>query len=111
MSARLTLLQTSLPYNLQDQGHDTVEANHLLGHRADERDYSIAAMILKDLDVHSIRLLTNNPAKVKSLQEQRIIITDRVPLPGRVTTENAKYLQTKVQRLHHQLNLQNISKN
>ena len=89
-------------YNLQDQGHDTVEANHLLGHRADERDYSIAAMILKDLDVHSIRLLTNNPAKVKSLQEQGIIVTDRVPLPGQVTKENTKYLHTKVQRLHHQ---------
>ena len=54
-------------YNLQDEGYDTVDANLLLGHEADERDYSVAALMLHDLGVRSLRLLTNNPAKIESL--------------------------------------------
>ena len=96
-------------YNLQDQGYDTVDANLLLGHQADERDYTVAAMILKDLAVPSVRLLTNNPLKIESLQEHGVPVTARVPLPAQVTAENAEYLQTKVQRMHHLLSLDSIA--
>ena len=79
-------------YNLQDQGYDTVDANLLLGHGEDERDYATAAFILKDLGVPSIRLLTNNPLKIENLQAGGISVAARVPLPPRVTAENATYL-------------------
>ena len=92
-------------YNLQDQGYDTVDANLLLGHGEDERDYATAALILKDLGVPSVRLLTNNPLKIESLQASGIAVAARVPLPPRVTTENATYLLTKVLRMNHLLNL------
>src|SRR5215468_2401528 len=77
------LLDKLRAYNLQDQGYDTVDANLLLGHGADERDYTTAAFILKDLDVPSVRLLTNNPMKIESLQTSGIPVTTRVPLPPR----------------------------
>lgn len=92
-------------YNLQDLGYDTVDANLLLGHQADERDYTVAALILKDLGVQSVRLLTNNPKKIESLQGLDIAVTARVPLQPRVTAENAVYLMTKAQRMDHFLNL------
>src|ERR671925_716562 len=76
-------------YNLQDMGYDTVDANLLLGHKADERDYAAAALILKDLDVLSVRLLTNNPIKIESLQALGISIGGRVPLLPHITPENA----------------------
>jgi 3,4-dihydroxy 2-butanone 4-phosphate synthase/GTP cyclohydrolase II len=99
------LLNKLRAYNLQDLGYDTVDANLLLGHQADERDYTIAALMLKDLGVHSVRLLTNNPLKIESLQESGITVTARMPLQSRITAENAAYLLTKVQRMHHLLNL------
>jgi 3,4-dihydroxy 2-butanone 4-phosphate synthase/GTP cyclohydrolase II len=99
------LLDKLRAYNLQDQGYDTVDANLLLGHGEDERDYATAALILKDLGVSSVRLLTNNPVKIASLQAYGIPVTARVPLPPRVTTENAAYLLTKALRMHHLLNL------
>ncbi len=99
------LLDKLRAYNLQDQGYDTVDANLLLGHGEDERDYATAALILKDLGVPSVRLLTNNPLKIASLQAYGIPVAARVPLPPRVTTENATYLLTKVQRMRHLLNL------
>ena len=99
------LLDKLRAYNLQDQGYDTVDANLLLGHGEDERDYATAALILKDLGVSSIRLLTNNPLKIESLQASGIPIAARVPLPPRVTAENATYLLTKVLRMSHLLNL------
>jgi GTP cyclohydrolase II len=92
-------------YNLQEQGYDTVDANLLLGYGADERDYTIAALILKHLDVNSVRLLTNNPQKIESLELSGIKVTERIPLPSHVTAENAAYLLTKVQRMRHLLNL------
>src|SRR5262247_3193627 len=99
------LLDKLRAYNLQDQGYDTVDANLLLGHGEDERDYATAALILKDLGVSSIRLLTNNPLKIASLQAAGIPIAARVPLPPRVTAENATYLLTKALRMSHLLNL------
>src|SRR2546421_5783765 len=99
------LLDKLRAYNLQDQGYDTVDANVLLGHGEDERDYATAASILKDLGVPAVRLLTNNPLKIASLQACGIPVAARVPLPPRVTTENATYLLTKVQRMRHLLNL------
>src|ERR671937_756752 len=99
------LLDKLRAYNLQDQGYDTVDANLLLGHEEDERDYTTAALMLRDLGIPSIRLLTNNPLKIESLQACGIPVAARVPLPPRVTTENATYLLTKVQRMRHLLNL------
>jgi GTP cyclohydrolase II len=99
------LLNKLRAYNLQDQGYDTVEANLLLGHGADERDYTIAALILKQLGVHSVRLLTNNPMKAEGLEKSGIKVKARVPLQSGVTSENAAYLLTKSQRLRHLLHL------
>jgi 3,4-dihydroxy 2-butanone 4-phosphate synthase/GTP cyclohydrolase II len=67
-------------YNLQDMGYDTVDANLMVGHKADEREYTAAALILKDLGVLSVRVLTNNPMKIESLQALGIPISARVPL-------------------------------
>jgi GTP cyclohydrolase II len=92
-------------YNFQDMGYDTVDANLMLGHKADERDYTAAALILKDLGVLSVRLLTNNPMKIESLQALGIPVSVRVPLSPHITTENAAYLRTKVQRMRHLLHL------
>ena len=103
------LLNKLRAYNLQDQGYDTVEANLLLGHEADERDYTIAALILKHLDVHSVRLLTNNPLKTEGLRESGIMVNARVPLQSGVTSENAAYLLTKAQRMRHLLSLDSPS--
>jgi GTP cyclohydrolase II len=92
-------------YNLQDLGYDTVDANLLLGHEADERDYGIAARILQDLGVLSVRLLTNNPDKVAGLEASGMPVTARLPLQAPVTSENAVYLRAKAARLNHCLNL------
>ncbi len=94
-------------YNLQDAGHDTVDANILLGHEADEREYSLAALILKELNVKSIRLLTNNPTKVESLEAEGIVVKERVSVEGTVHPENAQYLLTKAKRMNHILSIDN----
>jgi GTP cyclohydrolase II len=99
------LLNKLRAYNLQDEGYDTVDANLLLGHEADERDYTPAALILRDLGVRSVRLLTNNPAKVAALRGQHISVVERVPLLPTVHRFNQNYLDTKVRRLHHLLDL------
>ncbi|MBK8049220.1 MAG: GTP cyclohydrolase II [Anaerolineales bacterium] len=92
-------------YNLQDEGYDTVDANLVLGHQADEREYWAAAGILADLNVQSIRLLTNNPAKIEHLRELGIRVVERVPVESSVHAENAAYLETKVRRMRHLLQL------
>lgn len=102
------LLDKLRAYNLQDEGFDTVDANLILGHQADEREYDIAASILRDLDIRSIRLLTNNPEKINELTRLGIVVTERVSLDSTVTPENARYLMTKVQRMNHLLNPQTI---
>lgn len=92
-------------YNLQDQGYDTVDANLLLGHQADERTYNMAVGILQDLQICSLRLLTNNPNKIDQLQQYGLTITARVPLAATVNAENLPYLTTKVERMRHLLYL------
>jgi 3,4-dihydroxy 2-butanone 4-phosphate synthase/GTP cyclohydrolase II len=90
-------------YELQEQGHDTVDANLLLGFAPDLRDYGIGAQILIDLGVRSLRLLTNNPAKYAGLRSYAIEIVERIPLIVRATAHNAQYLETKRERLGHLL--------
>lgn len=102
------LLDKLRAYNLQDQGYDTVDANLLLGHQADERDYTVAAQILRDLGVRSIKLLTNNPHKIDSLQDLGIRVSARIPLQTGVCAENAGYLRTKARRLKHLLVLDEL---
>jgi GTP cyclohydrolase II len=99
------LLDKLRAYNLQDQGYDTVEANLLLGHGPDERDYGVAAAILRELKVRSVRLLTNNPEKVEALVRAGIPVAQRLGLQADRTAENAGYLETKARRLHHLLAL------
>jgi len=74
-----------------------------LGHEADERDYRVAAAILRELGAQSVRLLTNNPAKVESLVQAGIPVTHRLGLQTGQTAENAAYLATKARRMHHLL--------
>jgi GTP cyclohydrolase II len=90
-------------YAIQDMGLDTYDANAVLGFQPDERDYGIAANILKTLKVKSIRLLTNNPKKIRELTSQGIMITERVPLIITPTEYNQDYLQTKKKRASHLL--------
>ena len=90
-------------YQLQEQGLDTVEANVELGFAPDPRDYGIGAQILADLGVHSMRLLTNNPAKRAGLEGYGLSIVERVPLETRPTPENIEYLRTKREKLGHLL--------
>ena len=90
-------------YQLQDQGFDTVEANHRLGFEDDERDFRIGANILKKLGISQVRLLTNNPEKVKMLQSEGITVCERVPLKVGQTPQNAEYLKTKAAKSGHLL--------
>jgi len=90
-------------YALQDVGSDTVEANHQLGFPDDARDYSLAVALLHEMGVCRLRLLTNNPRKVASLEKDGIDVVDRVPLRVGENPHNAGYLATKRQRLGHLL--------
>ncbi|WP_343183296.1 GTP cyclohydrolase II [Buchnera aphidicola (Neophyllaphis podocarpi)] len=88
-------------YNLQDKGLDTVEANHKLGFKTDERDFTICSDILEILNVKKIRLLTNNPKKLNSLKKSGINIIERVPLIVGRNNKNSKYLDTKENKMGH----------
>lgn len=92
-------------YNLQDDGHDTVDANVELGLPVDTREYGIGSQILLDLGVTQLRLLTNNPAKLRGLNRYGLEVIERVALPPRRTAENLRYLKTKTERLGHLLPL------
>ena len=96
------LLSKLQAYQLQDAGADTVDANIKLGLPVDAREYSVAAQLLDDLGVRSVRLLTNNPAKVEALAEHGFGVT-RIPLPPLATPHNLRYLTAKRDRLGHQL--------
>lgn len=88
-------------YSLQDQGFDTVEANHRLGFEDDERDFRIGASLLRRLGFSKVRLLTNNPAKVRMLQSHGIDVVERVPLKVGLSRHNAAYLATKAAKSGH----------
>jgi len=90
-------------YSLQDQGFDTVEANHRLGFEDDERDFRIGARILKNLGFSSVRLMTNNPGKIDMMQQCGISVTERVPLKVGETSHNSAYLATKAKKSGHML--------
>src|SRR5881398_3232042 len=99
------LLHKLQAYQLQDDGHDTVDANIELGLPADARDYGTGAQILVDLGVRTMRLLSNNPAKRAGLEGYGLEIVDRVPVAVAPTPENLRYLQTKRDRMGHELHL------
>jgi GTP cyclohydrolase II len=88
-------------YSLQDQGFDTVEANHRLGFEDDERDFRLGADMLRGLGFSSVRLLTNNPAKIAMMQAMGITVAERVPLHVGKTDQNAGYLATKAAKSGH----------
>jgi 3,4-dihydroxy 2-butanone 4-phosphate synthase / GTP cyclohydrolase II len=97
------LLSKLRAYELQDAGADTVDANLVLGLPADAREYSAGAQMLADLGVRSVRLLTNNPAKVSGLTDCGVDVTVRIALPAAVTPYNLRYLTTKRDKLGHQI--------
>lgn len=90
-------------YSLQDQGFDTVEANHRLGFEDDERDFRIGAEILRRMGFSSVRLLTNNPKKIAMMESCGLKVVERVPLHVGKTQENAAYLATKARKSGHLL--------
>lgn len=99
------ILNKIAAYDLQDQGLDTVDANRSIGHADDSRHYGVDAQILNDLDIASVRLLTNNPDKIDQLSRFGVDVVGREPLWVGETPENKSYLHTKTSRMGH------ISKN
>lgn len=97
------LLNKIRAYHLQDQGADTVEANERLGFAADLRDYSICSGMLEHLGIKSLRLMTNNPRKVKALSESGVEVVERLPLQVGRNPHNDAYLSTKASKLGHWL--------
>ncbi|GGG68532.1 bifunctional 3,4-dihydroxy-2-butanone-4-phosphate synthase/GTP cyclohydrolase II [Corynebacterium pelargi] len=97
------LLEKLRAYKLQDEGADTVDANLALGLPADARDYRAAALMLQDLEVQSIRLLSNNPSKQDSLAAYGVLSNEVLPLKVRVHEDNLHYLETKRDRMGHRL--------
>jgi 3,4-dihydroxy 2-butanone 4-phosphate synthase/GTP cyclohydrolase II len=98
------LLNKIKAYKLQDQGKDTVEANELLGFPPDLRDYGIGAQILADLGIKKLRLMTNNPRKIKGLEGYGLEVVERMPLELSPSKTNCRYLMTKKEKLGHLLN-------
>lgn len=103
------LLEKLRAYNLQDEGFDTVDANLRLGHASDAREYSTAALILKDLGVSSVDLITNNPRKIEGLRALGVPVSRRVPMQVHFRQENMNYLQTKILRMEHMLSCQPLA--
>jgi GTP cyclohydrolase II len=97
------LINKMKAYQLQDFGLDTVEANEALGFRDDERDYAIAAHMLRSLKVRSIQLITNNPRKIDGLRKYGTVVNGRMPIVIKPNEFNAKYLRTKMEKSGHLL--------
>ena len=104
------LLNKMKAYNLQDQGMNTAEANLHLGYDIDERDYGLAVTILKDLNIRTILLMTNNPEKIKSLSEAGIVVEKRLPLEIKPQRENYAYLYTKQELMGHLTDIDDADK-
>jgi GTP cyclohydrolase II len=90
-------------YELQDQGLDTVEANERLGFKADHREFDLPAAVLRAMNVHQVRLISNNPQKVAALEKAGIRVVERVPCQPGATERSASYLKTKKEKLGHWL--------
>ena len=88
-------------YALQDQGFDTVEANHRLGFEDDERDFQLGAIILNEMRIANIKLITNNPSKISSMSKYNINVAERIPLRVGQNKTNLRYLETKVSKSGH----------
>lgn len=91
-------------YALQDQGHDTVDANLMLNLPADARRYDMCNIMLDHLQIKAVKLITNNPLKIAALTDQGIRVTDRVPLTVGMNAFNEEYLKTKHERMSHMYN-------
>jgi 3,4-dihydroxy 2-butanone 4-phosphate synthase/GTP cyclohydrolase II len=102
------LLNKLRAYNLQDQGYDTVDANLELGLPVDLRDYGIGAQILADLGLTSIRILTNNPKKIRGLEGYGLSVTEQIPIVHAANPHNQRYLEAKRDRLGHALHHQGL---
>lgn len=92
-------------YSLQEEGYDTVEANHILGFPDDLREYDVAAAMLRMLGVKSVQLITNNPKKIEGLENHDIVVNQRIPLQITPNPINKFYLQTKAKKSGHLLTL------
>ncbi len=99
------LLDKLRAYNLQDEGLDTVEANLQLGHEPDERDYTVAALMIKEMGIRSVNLITNNPKKISELKRLGVLVRQRMPIEITPHPENLHYLRTKAKRMDHLLRL------
>ncbi len=97
------LMNKLLAYELQDEGHDTVEANHELGFEADHRNYDLCAAVLEHFGVKNVRLMSNNPRKIDGLEAAGITVTERVPIEITPSASTQNYLQTKKTKLGHLL--------
>ena len=97
-------------YNLQDRGVDTLDANLMLGHPADARDYGIASEILDSVGIEKVNLMTNNPDKVEQLSEYGINVVERMAIVAGVGEGNLDYLSTKATRMGHQISKDNLEK-
>jgi len=95
------LLNKLKAYALQDEGLDTIDANHKLGFRSDERQYTFCAEILQYFGISGIRMLTNNPRKIEGMEKEGIRVVERVPLVIEPSRFNSRYLQTKRDRMGH----------
>ena len=101
------LMNKMRAYKLQEEGMDTVDANLCLGFKADERDYGVGAEILRQIGVHKMRLITNNPVKRIGLESYGLTITDNVGIEIEPNNYNSRYLHTKAERMGHTLHFEN----
>ena len=99
------LMNKIAAYKLQEEGYDTVDANVHLGFKPDERDYGCGAQMLRQLGIHKMRLLTNNPVKRVGLEAYGLEIVENIPIETTPNPYNARYLKTKKERMGHNLHI------